>query len=241
MTQIHRFPDPESLAIGAAAFLGQAIVDRVAEAGIAHVVLAGGSTPRLTYQRLGSQLAGAGLADGSLAFYWGDERCVPLDDPASNFRLAQEALLTALPADLFEAYPMECGQRPEAGAAAYQEKLRQAFPAAEWPRFDLVILGLGSDGHTASLFPGSPLLEEIKRWVAAAHIDELAGWRLSLTPPAINAARTVAFLVQGSGKAGAVRSVMRGEHDPARWPPQIVEPVEGELHWFLDEAAAVRL
>lgn len=241
MTKIHRHPDPDSLAQATAEFMQAAILERVKQVGRAHVVLAGGSTPRSTYQNLGRLLAQSELAAGSLEFYWGDERCVPLDDRASNFRMASESLLAPLPAGTFEAHPIECGGNAPAAAETYEGLLRLAFPSAARPRFDLVLLGLGDDGHTASLFPGSPWLAEAERWVAAEHVDELRAWRVSLTPPAINAARTVVFLVQGEAKADAVRQVMRAAHDPVRRPAQIVEPLDGELHWFLDEAAASRL
>jgi 6-phosphogluconolactonase len=162
---------------------------------------------------------------------------VPPDDPDSNFRMANQTLLSKLSLSDDQIHPMGCDQDPERSAAHYEQLLRQFFKGAQ-PRFDLILLGLGSEGHTASLFPGSHLLHEQERWVAAEFVEAKEAWRCTLTPPALNAARTVVFLVQGEAKAEAVLQVIKGDHQPDQWPAQIIEPTEGELHWFMDEAAA---
>lgn len=237
MTRIHRHKNADELARATAAFIQQRAQAAVAANGSFSIALAGGSTPEATYHRWAESLAASSLDPANLQFFWGDERCVPADDPKSNFRMAKQSLLADLAVPEDHIHPIRCAAEPEAGAAEYERELRRFFDG-EQRRLDLVLLGLGSNSHTASLFPGSPLLAERKHWVGAEFVEEVGGWRATLTPPAINMARTVAFLVQGESKAEAVNNVIQGPHDPARWPAQIVEPADGELHWFVDEAAA---
>ncbi len=238
MTVIHRVESPERLASAAADFILGIANERLRSAGSFSVALAGGTTPKPTYARLAEMLPTTSVDPAAVNIFWGDERCVPLDDPMSNYRMAHDVWLggSAIPPD--HIHPMRCDEDPEGGARAYEKLLRSHYADQEWPAFDLVLLGLGPDGHCASLFPGSRLIEEGERWVAAEIVEKVGGWRLTLTPPAINAAGAVAFLVAGEKKAEAVHQVIVGEHDPQSWPAQIVEPEEGQLHWFLDEAAA---
>lgn len=241
MTVIHRMQSPEELAAAATEYFLEVARESIEARGMASIALAGGTTPRPTYERIAAALPVSSLDPLAFYVFWGDERCVPPDDPMSNYRMAHGSWLGAsvIPGD--QIHPLRCEGEAKRGAAEYEEILRAHFPGREWPRFDLIFLGLGSDGHTASLFPGSQLIDEDRRWVAAEFAESIGGWRATLTPMAINAARNVAFLVEGKEKSEAVRRVIVGEHDPSHWPAQIVEPSEGQLHWFLDEAAAILL
>lgn len=219
----------------------EVVGESVEQRGSASVALAGGTTPRPTYERIADALPASGVDPLGLHIFWGDERCVPPDDPMSNYRMAHASWLARSAIPDGQIHPIRCEGDAKRGAAEYEQILRSHFAEQDQPRFDLVFLGLGSDGHTASLFPGSQLLAEEERWVAAEFVEEPGGWRVTLAPAAINAARSIAFLVEGKGKSEAVRRVIAGEHDPSNWPAQIVEPSDGQLHWFIDEAAATLL
>ncbi|HVT18518.1 MAG TPA: 6-phosphogluconolactonase [Thermoanaerobaculia bacterium] len=209
----------------------------------ASVALAGGSTPRGLYRLLaapGEPYRGCLLWE-HIHFFWGDERHVPPDHPDSNFRMARETMLdpAAVPPGNVHRIPAE---EPDAGSAAarYEAELVRFFALApgERPRFDLVLLGLGEEGHTASLFPGSPVLDERTRLAAAPWVEAHREFRITLTPPAINGAALVAFLVSGEAKAAALAAVLEGELRPERYPAQIVRPDSGKLLWLVDRAAA---
>jgi 6-phosphogluconolactonase len=187
---------------------------------------------------------------GRVDFFWGDERCVPPDSPQSNYGMAQSALLDAVRPSPERVHRLRGEDDPERAAAEYESALR-AFCAAsaaagesshaEMPRFDLVLLGMGPDGHTASLFPGSSEAVEAKRWVVATRDVHGDARRLTMTLPLLNAARKVAFLVVGADKAERVKEVL-GPSEPETPPPaRLVRPTQGELLWFLDAAAAARL
>ncbi len=208
------------------------------------VALSGGRTPRDLYATLTSPAFARRLDWSRVEFYFGDERCVPPDHPDSNFGLAETALFRPLgiaPSQIFrmrgEAEP------PEAGAAEYEALLRQRFGGAgAWPRFDLVLLGLGEDGHTASLFPGTPAADERARWVAVGRAPAGTLHRLTLTLPVLNQARTVLFLASGVAKAPVVRAILEGpERGAARYPAGLVRPEQGRLIWLLDRPAAAAL
>jgi len=232
--QIHTAQDPDSLAADAAAFIRRTIDRKLATGERFTLVLSGGNTPRRTYQQLADD---AGSLDWSrVHFFWGDERCVPHDHPDSNFRMARETLLDALAVPAANLHPMDCAGSPQEGARSYQAELRAIFPVQPFPRFDFVLLGLGDDGHTASLFPGTAALQEHERWVVANHVEKLDAWRMTLTYPVLNASAAVAFLVEGPAKAGIVRQIIRGPQ--GRYPAQAIAPDGGELHWFLDRAAS---
>lgn len=236
-------PDLEGLSEAAAELMAALAAEAIAHRGRFAVALSGGSTPRRLYQLLATPPWSGRIAWPDCHFFWGDERLVPPDHPESNFHLAQSALLARVPVLPHQIHrvPVETGE-PEAVASAYEAELRRFFSPAEGetPRFDLVLLGLGSDGHTASLFPERPALEEIHRWVVATP----PGWlppavdRVTLTLPVLNAARAVAFLVSGADKAPVLRQILEKNAD---LPAARVQPVEGDLYWFLDEAAAGQL
>ncbi len=224
--------------------------DAIAERGRFTWVLAGGSTPEALYTRLAESRFSSRVDFGRVDFFWGDERCVPPDAPQSNYRMAQRALFDAVRPSPERVHRMRGEDDPERASAEYEGVLR-AFHAAsaaagessptEMPRFDLVLLGMGPDGHTASIFPGSPEALEAKRWVVATRDVHGNARRLTMTLPLLNAARKVAFLVVGADKAERVQEVLGPVEPKTLLPARLVCPTQGELLWFLDAAAAARL
>jgi 6-phosphogluconolactonase len=198
--------------------------------------LAGGSTPRDVYRLLASDPCRERMPWNAIHCFWGDERHVPPDHPDSNFRMAREAMLDTVPvpAENIHRVPAE---EPDAerAAAEYESTLREFFHAESWPIFDLIQLGLGKEGHTASLFPGGMALHERERWVAAPWVEAQSTFRVTFTPPVLNHARRAMFLVAGDEKAAALHAVLEGARDPDLYPAQIVE---GNRLWMVDRAAA---
>ena len=204
------------------------------------VALAGGSTPRGMYERLARPPHREAIDWTNVHIFWSDERYVPPDDPESSFRMAREALLAHVPIPAANIYPAPTvGGTPEAAAGAYAETIAALFDETP-PRFDLILLGMGPDGHTASLFPGAPeVTAPGDELVVVVHdAPKPPPTRLSFTFKLINAAANVIFLVAGADKAATLHEVLRGPHDPARLPAQGVRPERGELVWLVDEAAA---
>ena len=205
------------------------------------VAMAGGSTPRLLYQLL-AETPYCGQVDWSrVEFFWGDERAVPPDHPDSNFGMASKALLNKLALPAAQIHRMEA-ERADRDAAAqdYQAELARVCGVpteGEPPALDLVLLGMGPDGHTASLFPHTAALKETRRWVVANHVPKLNADRLTMTAPMLNRAAHVLFLVAGADKAPVLVEVLEGPADPERLPSQTIQPST----WLLDEAAAAKL
>jgi 6-phosphogluconolactonase len=237
---IQTYGDLEAVSRAAAELFAARAVAAVRDRGRFGVALAGGNTPRRTYALLAQPPLRDTVPWHEVHVFWGDERCVPPDDPRSNYRMAREALLDRVPLPASQVHPMRGVGDPDEAADEYERELRRFFPAPR-PRFDLVLLGMGDNAHTASLFPGLPVLEERTRWVAAVYIAELQMHRLTLTAQAINQAASVAFLVAGADKAQPLAQVLHGPRDPLRLPAQLIQPVDGELLWLVDEAAAARL
>jgi 6-phosphogluconolactonase len=216
-----------------------------AERGRFAVALSGGSTPRATYALLASDEFARRIDWGRVHVFWGDERCVPPDHSDSNYRMARESLLDHAPLPPENVHRIRGELEPGQAAREYEGELRRFFypgeTAAALPRFDLVLLGLGDDGHTVSLFPGSTAMHEPDRWAVADYVEKLEAWRVTLTPVLINAARRVAFIVSGAGKAEVLREVLAGPYRPDRLPAQTVRPRRGRLLWLADAAAAASL
>ena len=234
---IEIYSDLETLSAAAAQLFAEQAERAVAARGRFSVALAGGSTPRRTYELLARPPLGERMPWAKVHVFWGDERCVPADDPRSNYRMARQALLDHVPIPPEQIHPMPGSQEPRAAAERYEILLRSFF-GEQPPRFDVVLLGLGENGHTASLFPGTPVLEERQRWVAEVYVAEQDLFRISLTAPFLNQAGVVAFLVAGAGKAAVLREILEGPHDPTRLPAQLIRPKHGELRWLVDQAAA---
>ncbi|HWE61120.1 MAG TPA: 6-phosphogluconolactonase, partial [Chloroflexota bacterium] len=208
------------------------------------IALSGGSTPRTLYELLATPEIAAEAPWEHMQIFWGDERHVPPDHPESNYRMAREALLdhVPIPQQNIHRIPAEL-PNPETVAVAYEDTLRRAFrlDPGERPRFDLILLGLGDDGHTASLFPHSPALHEQQRLVVANPVPKLATTRITLTVPVINNAERVWFLIAGSSKAHVLKNVLEGPRDPETYPAQLIDPTDGELILLLDTTAAAEI
>jgi 6-phosphogluconolactonase len=243
--EVRVYPDATALAEAAAEVLARTAARAVGETGRFHVALAGGSTPRAVYERIAAdELSGRSkLPWASMEIFFGDERCVPPDHAESNFRMAREALLDRVPIPPENIHRIHGELEPKAAAQAYEAELKRVVPLHHGglPRLDLVLLGVGQDGHTASLFPGTPALEEKTRAVVANPAPRPGGWRVTLTLPALSGASNVLFLVLGAEKAPMLRRVLRTDTAGARFPAQRVRPTAGWLRWFLDEAAASEL
>ncbi|HEY0798104.1 MAG TPA: 6-phosphogluconolactonase [Candidatus Baltobacteraceae bacterium] len=224
----------------ARSFLSEAALS-VAARGIFNVALAGGSTPRVAYSLLASPAFRDALDWSRVRFFFGDERCVPPEHPDSNYRMAKETLFDPLSISAANAFRMRGEDEPAAAARAYAEILaRELGPSTAC---DLVMLGMGPDGHTASLFPGQPPddgsadLVQVRTAPPAMHVLH----RLTMTPRAINAAREVAIATTGAAKAQTVAAVLNGPYEPQTYPVQIINPASGRLTWLLDRAAASQL
>jgi 6-phosphogluconolactonase len=237
---VRTYKDYEALSQAAAEFFAQQAEWRLKQEDRFSVVLSGGSTPRRTYELLAKAPFRDRVAWPRVHIFWGDERCVPAGDPRSNWRMARETLLDHVPIPPGHIYPILCSQSPESGAREYDAKLRSYFAGGP-ARFDLVLLGLGENGHTASLFPGTLVLKERIRWASEVYVAEQALYRVTLTAPVINGAAVVAFLVSGKAKANVLKEVLKGSQDPLRLPAQLVHPENGEIYWFIDQEASAAL
>lgn len=237
--------NPEALAEATAEWITTAIERAVSSQGVARVAVSGGNTPKRTFELLAA--ADRPFRDridwARLLLFWVDERCVRPDDPDSNYRMTQEALLSKVPLPESNIARIEGELDPEEAASRYESTMRNRFrlEGAELPRFDLIVLGLGDNGHTASLFPHSAGLEPTMRLAIAVNVEAKNPHRVTLTWPVINHASQVLFQAQGTGKANVIRDVFLGPYKPEELPAQLIRPKSGELHLLLDQAAAARL
>ncbi len=236
---------PEALAHLAAQRFASAVANAVALRGVARIAISGGSTPRSVFALWASpdHPYREQTPWHRLELYWVDERCVPPTHPDSNFRMTTEALLSKVPIDPSRVFRMEGELDPEAAAARYESAIRNnlRLEGAELPRFDLVHLGMGDDGHTASLFPHTDAINQLGRLVVANHVPQKEAWRVTLTWPVINNAAEVFFLVEGAAKAQPLHDVLLGAFDPDLLPSQLIRPASGTLSFLLDHAAAAGL
>jgi 6-phosphogluconolactonase len=237
---IRIYNDPEKLSQAAAMLFFELAGRAISERGRFSVVLSGGETPRRLYEILATQPFRERICWDDIHVFWSDERCVPEDDPRNNARMARQALLdhVHLPAD--HIHPIRCDQSPQQAALSYEKEL-QGFFGSQPPIFDLVLLGLGENGHTASLFPHTPVLNEQKRWVAEVYIAELDMYRVTLTAPLINQANQVIFLVCGLEKASVLQYVLEGAYQPHELPAQLIRPNGAHPIWLVDKAASQKL
>jgi 6-phosphogluconolactonase len=238
-------PDAAALAGRAAQYFTEMAGEAVAEGGRARIAISGGSTPKAVFELLAdpNQPWRSRMPWECLDLYWVDERCVPPDHPDSNYRMTREVLLDHVPLSPSQIHRIEGELEPEMAADRYESELRNSFrlEGAERPRFDLVALGMGSDGHTASLFPYTTALHEMNRLVACNRVPQLDSWRITLTWPVIDHASSVFFLVAGADKAEILKEVLAGPRDQERLPSQLIWPASGILTLFLDKAAAALL
>jgi 6-phosphogluconolactonase len=234
----------DELACEAADFVVWLGEQALARHGRFRLALSGGSTPKALYGLLAGPTLTKRLDWSRASFFFGDERCVPPDHADSNFRMASETLLKPLRIAQDRVFRMAGDEEPEKAARQYEGTIREEFGVAApaWPSFDLILLGLGDDGHTASLFPGTQASNERERLVVSSHAPQGVTQRLTFTAPLINHAQTVVFLVSGTSKAPAVRAVLEDHAAaPARFPAKLIRPEPGRLIWFLDHAAAAEL
>jgi 6-phosphogluconolactonase len=245
-------PDRPSLAREAATRFVALAREAIMAQGKFRIVLSGGSTPRELYALLATPEFAAQIDWSRVDVFWGDERAVPPDHPDSNYRMANEALLARVPIPAENIQRIHAELPPNDAAREYEQTIREFFAPgilsgaqAEskdgLPHFDLILLGLGTNGHTVSLFPHTQVLHETQRWVAAEFIDEVKMWRITLTTPIINAAQNILWLVAGADKAESVRAVLRGAARPDDLPAQLIQPTDGKMVWLLDQDAAMDL
>jgi 6-phosphogluconolactonase len=236
------YPDIDTLSQDAAQYIVGIANESIADRGRFTIALSGGNTPRKTYGLLGSEPYSSQIDWKLVHIFWSDERCVPPDSPDSNYRMAHEELLSKISIPNLQVHRMPADM-PDRDAAAqeYTEEMRRIFGTDDIPDFDLIQLGMGPEGHTASLFPHQASLHETRRLVMPVSVPKPPPDRLTFTPPLLNAARNVLFLVTGEDKADALKAVLEGKYQPDESPAQIVSPPNGEVEWIVDRDAAKKL
>jgi 6-phosphogluconolactonase len=245
MAEIEIFPDESALIRAQADRIARLATEAIAARGRCLLALSGGSTPRPLYQLLASAPYATAVDWSRMHLFWGDERCVPPEHPDSNYRMTREALIDRVPLPLENVHRIRGEDPPEQAADAYERVLREFFGPGDKPArsFDLALLGLGPDGHTASIFPGTAATTETERWAMAVHVQHPRDmWRVTLTTTVLNASADVTFLVAGADKAARLREVLRQPDDQHPvLPAQLIRPSGGTLHWMVNAAAAVEL
>jgi len=240
MAIIQTYPTPDDLARAATELFVTLAQESIRDHGHFSVALAGGSTPRAMYQNLATIEFAQQVNWERVHVFWGDERCVPPDSEDSNYRMAHDAFLKVVAIPSENIHRIHGEAKPHQAAQDYQTAMRKFF-APKPTRFDLIFLGMGDDGHTASICPGTPAVHEDEKLVMAQYVEKLGSWRITFTPALINAAANVAFLVSGEKKAYRLRQVIVGRYQPNELPAQIIRPAVGKLRWLLDEAAGIHL
>jgi 6-phosphogluconolactonase len=246
MPKITVYPDNDSLVKGATEYIADLATRAIAERGRFTMALSGGNTPKPVYALLATPEYRDRIDWSKVIIFFGDERCVPPDDRQSNYLMVKNALLDHVPLPPDNIFRIRGEESPEKAAADYTDALQNTFGGdpvggALPEGFDLNLLGMGDNGHTASLFPGLAAVTETFRWVMPLYVEVVGMWRVTMTPVVINASRQVAFLVSGAKKADVLQRVLEGPYQPVVLPSQIIKPASGELHWLLDEPAAAKL
>ncbi len=266
--ELHIYKDGETLSGEVAKWITSTIRDTLKKQGRFTIALSGGSTPKRLHQLLAAPPYKEQIDWSRMHIFWGDERAVPFEDDRNNAKMAYDTLLDLVPVPASQIHPMRTDIAPEQSAAAYEEILHRYFPlppqtvnvpstlaagdispfpasnhgtAAGITSFDLVLLGMGDDGHTLSLFPGTKVVHEESAWVKAFFLEAQDMYRITLTKTIVNRAARVAFLTTGAAKAHALKEVLKGAYNPDLYPSQEIKPEGGELHWFIDQAAAADL
>jgi len=237
MTEIRRYADAQSLAQASAEWVIQVANESISEFGRFRIALSGGSTPKAMHKILASEPLKGQVDWSKVKIYWGDERSAPPDDERSNYRMAMETLLNHIPIPSENIHRIEGEFEPEEAATRYGRMLK-----AIGEPLDLILLGMGGDGHTASLFPHTEALNEDKHRCVANYVQKMDTWRITMTAnPMINQARLIVFLVSGEGKAEVLDKVLNGPYQPEVYPSQLIKPVNGKVLWLVDEPAAKHL
>ncbi len=236
------YPDTNVLSHEAARYIVQVAQESIVTHGRFTIALSGGNTPKKLYGLLGSEPYTSQIDWNLVEIFWSDERCVPPDSPDSNYHMAQEVLLSKVPIPASQIHRVPA-DKPDRDAASleYTQEMQRVFGTSPIPSFDLIQLGMGPEAHTASLFPHQASLHEQQRLVMPVSVPKPPPPRLTFTPPLLNAATRVLFLVTGADKAEAVQAVLEGDRQPDEYPAQIVQPPRGEVVWMLDTPAAARL
>jgi 6-phosphogluconolactonase len=237
---INRYTNQEEASESAAHLLVEIANKAVNETGKFTIALCGGSSPRRLYEMLAAEPFKNQIAWEKTFIFWGDERFVPPDDPENNARMARKLLLNQVPVPSNQILPIPTAGRPQKAAENYASTLASVFDG-DFPDFDLILLGLGENGHTASLFPEADVLKEQTRWTGTVYLGDKKQYRITLTTPAINHAKNIIFLVFGANKADILSKVLAGPYQPQKWPAQLIDPTTGALYWYIDEAAAKEL
>ena len=204
------------------------------------MVLSGGSTPKILYEKLASEKYKTRIDWQRIHVFWGDERVVPFNDERNNAKMAFDSLLHHVNIPASQIHIMRTDIEPNFAVAEYRKRLHTFFDSTHHS-FDLVLLGMGDDGHTLSLFPGSLIIEDHHRWVNTVYYEQQKIYRITLMPLLVNKASNIVFVVDGKKKAAVLEKVLEGEYNPSQFPAQIISPKNGQLHWFLDKAAAKNL
>lgn len=235
-SHIRIFPTGDEMGVSASNIFYESAQRAIDARGVFHVALSGGSTPVHMYKKIRVDERIAQIDWGHVHVFWGDERCVPPTHPDSNYRLANDELLRFLPVPIENIHRMKGEINPQEAADEYQSMLRNTMGAT--PAFDLIYLGLGDDGHTASIFPGEEYSTEDHVWVESVFVEKLHTYRLTLTYQVINKARQVVFLVMGEKKSEVVSKILDDQITDRRYPAELISPERGELIWLLDQNAA---
>ncbi|NIG56867.1 6-phosphogluconolactonase [Chitinophaga sp. Cy-1792] len=235
--ELHIAKDPAQLSENVAAWISNYILEVLQSQERFTFVLSGGSTPKQLYKLLAKAPYNTMIPWEKLHFFWGDERAVPFEDDRNNARMAYDELLNLVPVNPDNIHVMRTDIEPEAAAAEYEKVIRSYYDEDDIT-FDLVLLGMGDDGHTLSLFPGLPIVHEQDAWVKAFWLEAQNMYRITLTAPVVNSAACVLFMATGAAKAITLKNVIEGTFDADKYPSQLIRPEDGELHWFVDEAAA---
>ncbi len=236
------YPNIDAISQEAAQYIVRVATESIAARGRFTIALSGGTTPRKLYGLLGSEPFSSQIDWVLTHIFWSDERCVPPDSEESNYHLAHEVLLSKIPIPAIQVHRMPA-EMPDRNRASeeYANEMRRVFGTNEIPDFDLIQLGMGPEGHTASLFPHQASLHEQQRLVMPVSVPKPPPDRLTFTPPLLNSARNILFLVTGSDKSEAVHAVLEGPYNPDEYPAQLVRPKDGEVTWMLDTAATEKL
>lgn len=238
--KLHIYKNDTELSEALASWMCEVIESTLKEQEYFTLVLSGGSTPQLLYKTLVSDTFKDKINWSRIHIFWGDERVVPYADARNNAKMAHQLLLNKVDIPANHVHIMRTDIEPNFSTDAYRKKLHEFFDNTS-TTFDLVLLGMGDDGHTLSLFPGSPIIEDHKHWVNSVYNSDQAMYRITLMPEIVNRAAKIAFMAEGEKKAKMLQQVIQGPYEPSKYPAQIIKPDGGELHWFVDEAAAQEL
>jgi len=238
--QLHIYKTPTEVSKALADWITETIETTLKKQDRFTWVVTGGNSPKELYELLASAPYRDRIDWSKLHIFWGDERAVPYNDSRNNAKMTYDHLISKVPVVREQVHIMDTSLPPAESAKAYEAILRQYF-GEQGTSFDLVLNGMGDDGHTLSLFPHTPVIHEKKAWVTSFYLDAQQMYRITLTAPVVNRARKVVFLTFGANKSNALFEVLKGPRNADQYPSQIIQPSDGDLHWFVDEAAASRV